>query len=247
MILFPAIDLVGGAAVRLTKGDYAQMTVYSDDPLAVARSFRDAGAEYLHVVDLEGARDGGTPNFDTVRRLIQNAGLRVEVGGGVRSEDVAARYLDAGAFRVVLGTAALTQPGFAGGLVRRFGERIAVGADLRDGFVAVRGWTETSAKTGLDFCLEMQELGVKTVICTDISRDGVLGGTNRALYGELASRLAMDIVASGGVSSLSDVEALRDLGLSGAILGKALYTGALDLREALKACGQAGLREAERT
>jgi len=234
MLLFPAIDLVGGAAVRLTKGDYAQMTVYSQDPLAVARSFRGAGAGYLHVVDLEGARDGGTPNFDTIRRLIRDAGLRVQVGGGVRSEEVAARYLEAGAFRVVLGTAALTQPDFVRSLVRRYGGRIAVGADLRDGFVAVHGWTETSARTGLDFCLEMQAMGVETVICTDISRDGVLGGANRALYGELAARLTMNIVASGGVSTLEDVAALRELGLYGAILGKALYTGALDLREALK-------------
>jgi phosphoribosylformimino-5-aminoimidazole carboxamide ribotide isomerase len=234
MNLFPAIDLIQGKAVRLYKGDYAQMTVYSDDPPAVARSFREAGASYLHVVDLEGARDGGTPNFETVRRLIGGSGLSVEVGGGIRTAEIVERYLDAGAFRVVLGTAALTEPGFVTEMVRRHGERIAVGADLKDGFVAIRGWTETSAKTGLDFCLEMQDAGVETVICTDISRDGVLGGTNRELYRTLTQRLTMDIVASGGVSTLEDVAALRDMGLYGAILGKALYTGGIDLRAAVR-------------
>jgi phosphoribosylformimino-5-aminoimidazole carboxamide ribotide isomerase len=239
MNLFPAIDLIQGKAVRLYKGDYAQMTVYSDDPPAVARSFREAGARCLHVVDLEGARDGGTPNLETVRRLIAESGLLVEIGGGIRTEDIVDRYLDAGAFRVVLGTAAITKPGFVAEMVRLYGGKIAVGADLKDGFVAIRGWTETSAKTGLDFCLEMQETGVKTVICTDISRDGVLGGTNRELYRTLTQRLSMDIVASGGVSTLEDVAALRDMGLYGAILGKALYTGGIDLRAAVREAGKA--------
>jgi len=235
MLIFPAIDLVDGKAVRLFKGDYAQMTVYSDDPLSVAKGFRAAGAQYLHVVDLEGARDGGTPNYDTVRRLIAESGLKVEIGGGVRDAETVEKYLNAGAFRGILGTAALTQPGFVGEMTARWGgDRIAVGADLRDGLVAIRGWTETSAVSGLDFCLEMQRLGVRTVICTDISKDGVLGGTNRTLYAELSKALDMDIVASGGVSTLEDVTALRDMGLYGAILGKALYTGGIDLAAAVR-------------
>ena len=238
MHIFPAIDLVDGKAVRLIKGDYAQMTVYSDDPVAVARSFREAGAVYLHVVDLEGALRGGTPNFDVIERLIRESGLQVEVGGGVRTEEVAARYLDAGAFRVVLGTVALEEPDFVRALTARYQDGIAAAADLRDGFVSVKGWTRTSEKTGLDFCREMQAAGVKTVICTDISRDGVLGGTNRALYAEFSRALSLDIVASGGVSSLEDVRALRDMGLAGAILGKALYTGDLDLAAAIREAAQ---------
>ncbi|MDO4749535.1 MAG: 1-(5-phosphoribosyl)-5-[(5-phosphoribosylamino)methylideneamino]imidazole-4-carboxamide isomerase [Eubacteriales bacterium] len=234
MLIFPAVDLVDGKAVRLFKGDYAQMTIYSDSPVNVAKFFREAGAEYLHVVDLEGARDGGTPNRDTVCRLIAESGLKVEIGGGIRTAETVAQYLDAGAFRVILGTAALTQPGFVGEMAARYGEHIAVGADLRDGLVAIRGWTETSAVTGMDFCLQMQSLGVRTVICTDISKDGVLGGTNRGLYADLSNALDMDIVASGGVTTLEDIRALREMGLYGAILGKALYAGELDLAAAIR-------------
>ena len=234
MKLFPAIDLVQGKAVRLFKGDYAQMTVYSDDPVSVACGFKAAGAEYMHMVDLEGARDGGTPNFDTVAAAIRESGLQVEIGGGIRSKDVIEKYLNAGAFRVILGTAAVTDRAFLKQAVGRYGSRVAVGVDVKDGFVAIKGWRETSRETLEGFCAELQALGVDTVICTDISRDGAMQGTNRALYRKLSETYSMRFIASGGVSSLEDVRALRDMGLYGAILGKALYTGAVDLKQAIE-------------
>ena len=236
MKLFPAIDLYEGCAVRLLRGDYAQKTVYSTEPMAVARAFAEAGAEYLHMVDLEGARDGGTPNYDIVARCARESGLRVGIGGGVRDEDTVRRYLDAGVFRVILGTAAVTDRPFLEHMAAQYGPQLAVGVDLRDGFVAIRGWRELSDRTAGDFCAYLQDIGVGTVIVTDVSRDGAMAGTNRALYRELSQSLRMDIVASGGVSSLEDVIALRDQGLAGAILGKALYTGALDLRKAVEVC-----------
>ena len=235
MLIFPAIDLYDGEAVRLSKGDYAQMTVYSEDPPALARDFYEAGATCLHLVDLEGAKTGETPNLDTVRRIRAAAPLFMELGGGVRSMDVVETYLNAGIDRVILGTAAVTDPGFLREAVSRYGERIAVGVDIRDGRVAIKGWLEKSERDAFDFCREMQALGVKTLICTDISRDGAMQGTNRALYGELSKALDLSIVASGGVSTLEDVKALRALDLYGAIIGKAYYTGAIALREALEA------------
>jgi len=235
MILFPAIDLYEKKAVRLYRGDYRQMTVYSARPLELAQTFRACGAEYLHTVDLEGARDGTAPNFDLVAQFARQSGLRVQVGGGIRTEDRIRAYLDAGVFRVVLGTAAADSPDFLAAMCARYGEKIAVGADLKDGFVAVRGWTQTSALTCEAFFERLQALGVKTAICTDISRDGAMRGTNRALYKTLSERYSLDLVASGGVSALEDVRALRDMGLYGAIVGKAYYTGAIDLREALEA------------
>lgn len=240
MKLFPAIDLYEGQAVRLYRGDYSQMTVYSKDPLSVARRFREAGAEFLHMVDLEGAKTGLTPNLELVRTVTAQSGLQVEIGGGIRSEAVIRQYLDAGVLRVILGTAAITQPGFMGEMVAKYGDRIAVGVDVRDGLVAIRGWTEVSDQRCFDFCRQMEALGVRTIICTDISKDGVLGGTNLRLYKELSETLSLDIVASGGVSSLEDVKALRDMGLYGAILGKALYTGDLDLRGAVALVKEAG-------
>lgn len=235
MLIFPAIDLYDGKAVRLYKGDYAQMTVYSEDPPALARDFYEAGATCLHLVDLEGAKTGETPNLDTVRRIRAAAPLFMELGGGVRSMDVVETYLNAGIDRVILGTAAVTDPAFLREAVSRYGERIAVGVDIRDGRVAIKGWLEKSERDAFDFCREMQALGVKTLICTDISRDGAMQGTNRALYGELSKALDLSIVASGGVSTLEDVKALRALDLYGAIIGKAYYTGAIALREALEA------------
>jgi phosphoribosylformimino-5-aminoimidazole carboxamide ribotide isomerase len=209
------------------------MTVYSDDPPAVAESFKAAGARYLHTVDLEGARGGGTPNFDTVR-AIAACGLKVQVGGGVRTAGTAERYLEAGAARVILGTAAVTSPGLVREMTAAFGGKVAVGVDIRDGFVAIRGWTETTARGAFDFCREMEDAGVKTVICTDISRDGLLSGANLTLYRELSERLELDVIASGGVSTLGDIAELRGMGLYGAILGKALYTGDIDLAEAIR-------------
>ena len=234
MILLPAIDLIGGKVVRLTRGDYARATVYGDDPLAAALSFRDAGAEHLHVVDLEGARDGGRPNEAVIRRLIAESGLSVEVGGGVRDREAAEAYLSAGAARVILGTAAAENADLVRELCAEYGDRIAVGADARDGVIAVRGWTETSGEDLFSFCRRMESLGVGTLICTDISKDGVLSGTNVELYRKLTGALDAKVIASGGVSSLDDVRALMSAGVFGAILGRALYTGALSLEEAVK-------------
>jgi len=235
MLIFPAIDLVQGKAVRLYQGDYAQMNIYSEDPPALARDFYNAGASCLHLVDLEGAKTGETPNLDTVRAIREAAPLFIELGGGVRSMAVVESCLDAGIDRVILGTAAVTDPAFLHEAVEKYGEKIAVGVDIKDGRVAIRGWLESSGRDAFDFCREMQGAGVKTLICTDISKDGAMQGTNRALYGELSRALDLQITASGGVSSVEDVKALRALGLYGAIIGKAYYTGAIDLREALEA------------
>lgn len=234
MILLPAIDLYGGKAVRLFKGDYAQMTVYSDDPLAVARDFERKGARWVHMVDLEGARDGGTPNLPVVQSVARGTSLRVEIGGGIRDMRTIRRYMESGVARVILGTAAVQDEALVREAVAAYGEGVAVGADVRDGRIAVKGWLESSAYTLSDFLEKMQLLGVKTVVCTDISRDGAMRGANLALYGELSRRFAMDIVASGGVSGMEDVRALRALGIYGAIVGKAYYTGALDLAEAIE-------------
>ena len=230
MELFPAIDLIGGCAVRLVKGDYAQKTVYSDNPSEVAKSFAAAGAKYLHVVDLEGAKDGGTPNLETIQNIVENGGLLVEVGGGIRSEEVIQKYLDAGVFRIILGTAAVQNPAFLEEMVQKYGEKIAVGVDIKDGMVAIKGWTEVSTESCFDFCEKLQKIGVKTIICTDISKDGLLSGTNLELYKELSEKFSVDIVASGGVTTLDDVKKLADMGMYGAILGKALYTGNIDLK-----------------
>ena len=234
MELFPAIDLIGGCAVRLVKGDYAQKTVYSENPAEVAKSFAAAGAKYLHVVDLEGAKDGGTPNLETIKNIVENGGLLVEVGGGIRSEEVIRKYLDAGVFRVILGTAAVQNPAFLEEMVQKYGEKVAVGVDIKDGMVAIKGWTEVSAESCFDFCEKLQKIGVKTIICTDISKDGLLSGTNLELYKELSEKFSVDIVASGGVTTLDDVKKLADMGMYGAILGKALYTGNIDLKAAVE-------------
>ena len=234
MKLFPAIDLYDGQAVRLLRGDYAKMTVYSAEPVKVAVSFAGAGAEYIHLVDLAGARDGGTPNFDTVAAIVREGGLKAQVGGGIRDEETVKKYLGAGVSRVILGTAAVTDGALLRKLVEKYGGHIAVGVDVKDGLVAIRGWTETSAETLEGFCEKLQGIGVKTVICTDVSKDGAMQGTNREMYRRLASRFDMDLIASGGVSSLEDVVSLRDMGLYGAILGRALYTGEIKLGEALR-------------
>jgi phosphoribosylformimino-5-aminoimidazole carboxamide ribotide isomerase len=216
------------------------MTVYSEDPAAVAGEFTERGAEFLHVVDLEGARDGTMPNFGAVRAIAARA-KRMQVGGGIRSADAIERYIEAGAARVILGTAAITSPGFVEDMAARFGDKIAVGVDIKDGFAAIRGWTELSGRRAFDFCHDLERAGVDTIICTDISKDGLLSGTNLALYKELSGSLSVDIIASGGVSSLGDVRALRDMGLHGAILGKALYTGDIALEDALAAASEGAL------
>lgn len=234
MLIYPAIDLFEGKAVRLFKGDYAQMTVYSEHPEEIALDFKAQGASCIHLVDLEGARSGETPNFETVRRIREACGLFCEVGGGVRSMEVIEKYLDSGVNRVILGTAAVTEPGFVEKAAGKYCEKIAVGVDIKDGFVAVKGWTEKSTEEAFDFCRRMNDLGVKTLICTDISRDGAMQGTNLSLYRDLSSALGMQIIASGGVSSMEDVRALAAMNIHGAIIGKAYYTGAISLREAVE-------------
>lgn len=234
MNIFPAIDLYQGKAVRLFQGNYDNMTVYSQHPEQVAGAFRDAGAQFMHLVDLEGAKTGKPANADTIRDIIAAFGGFVEVGGGIRSMETAEAYLSLGADRVILGTAAVKDPDFLASALKKYGERIAVGVDLKDGFVAIRGWTETSDLTVDAFFQKMQDMAVKTVICTDISRDGAMQGTNRALYRALGEKYSIDLIASGGVSSIEDVRALAKLGISGAIIGKAYYMGAIDLKTAIE-------------
>ena len=235
MLIFPAIDLYEGRAVRLYKGDYAKMTVYSEDPAAVARDFAAQGARQMHTVDLEGARDGGTPNLGIIERIAKETGLFVECGGGLRDMAAIDRAFAAGVGRVILGTAAVSDERLLAESVQKYGEKIAVGADLRDGRVAIRGWREDSGLTAEDFLRKVEALGVRTVICTDISRDGAMRGANAELYERLQREFGLDLIASGGVSSLEDVARLRALDLYGAIIGKAYYTGDIALREAVEA------------
>ncbi|MBO5945074.1 MAG: 1-(5-phosphoribosyl)-5-[(5-phosphoribosylamino)methylideneamino]imidazole-4-carboxamide isomerase [Clostridia bacterium] len=234
MKIFPAIDLYDKKAVRLLKGDYRQMTVYSLDPVAVASDFKASGAEFIHVVDLEGAKDGTTPNIDVVRNIAQKTGLFVEIGGGIRSLDVLERYFEAGVCRAILGTAAVLDESFLVSAVEKYGEKIAVGADVKDGYIAIKGWLESSKYTLDAFVLKMQNIGVKTIICTDISKDGAMNGTNLEMYRELSQKYSVNIIASGGVSSIDDVKALADIGVYGAIIGRAYYVGAIDIREAIE-------------
>ncbi|MBR3402546.1 MAG: 1-(5-phosphoribosyl)-5-[Parasporobacterium sp.] len=235
MFLFPAIDLYEGKAVRLYKGDYAQMTIYSERPWEIGKEFVSCGASHIHIVDLEGARDANTPNFETVCRIKEHSGAFCEIGGGIRTMEVIERYLQAGLDRVILGTAAVEDRSLVQAAVEKYGDRIAVGMDIRDGKVAIKGWKEQSSLDAFSFCSAMKELGVSTLICTDISKDGAMQGTNRELYRELSAKYDLKITASGGVSSLEDVRYLASLGLYGAIIGKAYYTGAIDLREAAAA------------
>ena len=234
MVIFPAIDILGGKAVRLLKGDYEKVTVYSDDPYSVARTFVSKGCKAIHIVDLDGAREGSAVNMAIVRTIAQIPDILSEIGGGIRNLDTVCRYLDAGISRVILGTAALENPAFLKEAVGRFGERIAVGVDMKDGKVAVKGWLETSKKDGLEFLRELEDMGVRSAIVTDISRDGAMRGTNLELYKTIANCCKLDITASGGVSSLDDVKALKETGVYGTIIGKAYYTGAIRLEDALE-------------
>lgn len=235
MKLFPAIDLYDGKAVRLYKGEYNNMTVYSENPIEIARDFESKGMKYIHIVDLQGAKDGTTPNINIVKQIANETGLFCEVGGGIRDMKTVEAYLGSGIDRVILGTAAVNNPEFLQQAVKQYGEKIAVGVDIKDGFVAIKGWMEKSQYTCFDFCEKMEKLGVKTLICTDISKDGAMKGTNRELYKQLSQRFSIDITASGGVSSIDDIKALRELDIYGAIIGKAYYIGAIDLKEALEA------------
>ena len=234
MHIFPAIDLFERKAVRLLKGDYAQMTVYSENPLLIARDFENAGATHIHMVDLEGAKNGDTPNLEIVTAIAKETSLFTEIGGGIRSMETVDAYLNAGVDRVILGTAAVNDQAFLQEALKKYGERIAVGVDVKDGFVAIKGWTEKSAYALHPFCEKMEQMGVRTLICTDISKDGAMQGTNRALYKELSETYGLQIVASGGVSTIEDVKALAEMDLYGAIIGKAYYIGAIDLKEAIE-------------
>ena len=234
MLIYPAIDLYEGKAVRLFQGDYAQMTVYREDPLEAALDFKNQGAAQMHVVDLEGAKKGTTSNISVIRRLKKESGLFVEVGGGIRTMETAAAYLEAGVDRIILGTAAVKDPVFLKALLAAYGERIAVGIDLKDGFVAIRGWTQTTALEAAAFTRQMAELGVKTVICTDIRKDGAMQGPNTQLYRKLREIPGMRLIASGGVSGMEDIRSLRKLELYGAIIGKAYYEGKISISEAVR-------------
>jgi len=234
MNVIPAIDLIGGAAVRLKKGDYAQMTTYDNSPVEVAKRFEADGAKFLHIVDLDGAKDGTLANFKTIENIISATSLSVEVGGGIRNIERVKSYLDIGVDRAIIGTAAITDPEFLENAVSTFGDKISVGVDVKDGFVAIKGWLEISSIECHAFCRKLDKMGVANVICTDISKDGMMSGTNRELYEKLSSELSLKITASGGVSTLDDVTALAKMNLWGAIIGKALYTGDISLADAVK-------------
>ncbi len=235
MIIFPAIDLYDKKVVRLYKGDYSQMTIYSENPLSVAKDFENAGATAIHIVDLEGAKNGTTPNLEIVEKIANNTNLFIEIGGGIRNLETIKKYLDCGVSRVILGTSAVTDQEFLKTAIKLYGEKVAVGVDIKDGMVAIKGWEEKSTYDCYEFCKLMQFYGVKNIICTDISKDGAMQGTNRALYKELSKKFSIDITASGGVSSIEDIIALKNLNLYGAIIGKAYYVGAIKLQEALEA------------
>lgn len=234
MIIFPAIDLVDGKAVRLFKGDYNQMTIYNDSPLAQAKEFESKGATHLHMVDLEGAKNGDTPNIETIKEICENTDLFVELGGGIRNMETVEKYLAIGVNRLILGTAAVTDEAFLLTAAEKYKEKIAVGVDIKNGKVAIKGWLEESQYTLDEFCEKLQKIGIKTVICTDISKDGAMKGANLQLYKELSEKFSMDFIASGGVSSMDDVKALAQMDMYGAIIGKAYYVGAIDLTEAIE-------------
>ncbi len=234
MNIFPAIDLFDGKAVRLLKGDYQKMTVYSENPLEIAKDFENSGAEFLHIVDLEGAKTGNTPNIGTIEKIVKNTSLFTEVGGGIRTLETVEKYINIGVKRVILGTAAVNDEKFLISAVKKYGEKIAVGIDIKDGFVAVKGWTDLSKFTPFEFCEKMQNIGVKTVICTDVSKDGAMQGTNVGLYKEMSEKFNINIIASGGVSSIDDIKRLKNLEIYGAIIGKAYYTKAISLAEAIE-------------
>ena len=233
MKIFPAIDLRNGKAVRLYQGDYDQMTVYSDSPVDVAKSFKAKGASCLHLVDLDGANDGRLVNFETIKEIVEEVDMYVEVGGGIRDEERIKQYLELGVGRVILGTIAVKDPGFLEAMVTKYGEKIAVGVDARDGFVAINGWKEITDRESFEFCRYLRDIGVRSIIYTDISRDGGLEGTNMEAYRKLQEIEGLEVTASGGISFEEEITALRDVAAA-AILGKAIYSGKLDLERAVK-------------
>ena len=234
MIIFPAIDMYEGKVVRLLKGDYEKMTVYSEKVVEKAVEIEAVGAEWLHLVDLEGAKEGTTPNFSYVEEICKKTGLKVEIGGGIRSSETIEQYLLVGVDRIILGTKAATDGAFLKEMADKFGDKIAVGIDVKDEKVAIKGWLEVLDKNIFDFVGELREIGIKNIIVTDIAKDGAMSGINASFYEKLMAHTDMDITASGGVTRLDDLVELKKAGLYGAILGKAMYTGNIDLREALK-------------
>lgn len=236
MKIFPAIDLKDGKVVRLLKGDYDKVTVYGENPLKVAKGFEKAGAKFLHVVDLDGAKSGETPNFAAVRDIIEETDLRVEIGGGIRNEEIIVDYARLGALRVIIGTKAVTDPEFTERMIDKHGKNVAVGVDIAGSRVAIHGWTEVTDITVDEMFQTLIDEGVSTIICTDIAKDGAMEGTNRRLYQKLVKYYGgyVDIIASGGVSTMEDLDVLAEIGVNGAIIGKALYTGALDIREVIE-------------
>lgn len=233
MDIFPAIDLRDGKVVRLFQGDYDKMTVYGDDPVSTAFEFQKKGAKNLHVVDLDGAKDGSLANFDIIEKIVKKTDLFVEVGGGIRDEERIREYLDIGAGRVILGTAAVENPQFLKSSVEKYGKQIAVGVDVKDGYVKTNGWKKSTEEDGLQFCRYLKSIGVSTVIYTDISKDGGLKGTNMEIYRKLSMIDGLDIIASGGISFEEEILELKDI-VSGAILGKAIYNGNIDLERAVR-------------
>lgn len=234
MKLYPAIDLRGGQAVRLYQGDYDQMTVYNPDPVAQARAFAQAGASCLHLVDLDGAKDGSAANFETIRAITAATDLFTEVGGGIRDEERIRQYLALGVGRCILGTVAVRDFDFAARMAAKYGKAIAVGVDMKDGYVAVSGWKEVTPEPGLAFCRRCADAGVKALIVTDISRDGTLQGTNMDLYRQLLAIPGVEITASGGIARMDELDELQAMGCHAAILGKSIYTGAIDLAQAVR-------------
>ncbi len=233
MKIFPAIDLIGGKAVRLTQGDYNKVDTFSDNPEGVAKGFFEAGARFLHVVDLDGAKQGTLANLNTIEKIVNAAPLFVEVGGGIRDFDRIDRMLAIGVKRVILGTAAVKNPSFLKSAADVYGERIVLGVDARDGFVATDGWINKTSVDSFEFCVRARDMGVKTVIYTDIATDGAMKGTNLPAFQRLCTIEGLSVVASGGICTLEEIKELSAMGCDGAIVGKAVYTGALDLKEVL--------------
>ena len=235
MIILPATDIIGGKVVRLSQGDYGKVQTYGDDPVGTARGFELAGATWLHAVDLDGAKQGAPANFEVICRIISSTGLSVEVGGGIRTLQTVKEYIQAGAARVILGTAAVKSPELLDAALSEYGDKIAVGVDARDGFVATDGWLGKTRIDGYELCCALAQKGVKTVIYTDISRDGMMCGANRDIYRRLCKIEGLDVVASGGISSTDELTELRKIGVYAAIVGKALYNGTVSLGEAIAA------------
>ena len=234
MRIYPAIDIIDGACVRLVQGDYSQKTKFADNPVEIAKKFESCGAEFIHLVDLDGARCGTMPNFPLVCEIAKSVSIPVEIGGGIRDMQAVSKYLENGVYRVIIGTSAISNPEFVKEAVSKYKDRIVVGIDAKDGYVATNGWESVSKITALELAKQMEEIGVKTIIYTDIATDGMLKGPNLEAMKEMSEAVSLDVVASGGVSCLEDIKNLKDCGVEGVIVGKAIYTKKVSLSEAIK-------------